>query len=291
MIDVEIPCPAGGRCEYVTPASAIELLAIHERTVHGHDASATVSVKPEKFPRPTVGLDEPIEKWNDFSSSWQQYKEEYCLSGKKSTRQLAACCSPDLAGSLSIVSGGKPFELEETEILKQMKNLVVMLENPAVHVQTFLAMNQQPDEGIRHFLARLRGVATHCEFRVRCSCTQEVLYADNVIRFKLVARLIDKEIKEDVLGTADLDLKATFKIIEGKEGAKKAKQSLSQPMTGHVSQVEKVKLRNCTHCGRSGHKGDSTDREKHCPACSKSCNKYGKKGHFQRKCLSKKIPQ
>ena len=28
--------------------------------------------KPEKFPRPTVGLDEPIEKWEDFSSSWQQ---------------------------------------------------------------------------------------------------------------------------------------------------------------------------------------------------------------------------
>ena len=78
---------------------------------------------------------------------------------------------------------GKHFDLEETEILKQMKNLVVRFEIPAVHVQTFLAMNQQPDEGVRHFLARLHGVATHCEFRVRCSCTKEVLYADNVIRF------------------------------------------------------------------------------------------------------------
>ena len=74
MTDVEIPCPARG-CEYVTPklpaASAIELTAIHERTDHGEDASATVSVKQEKFPRSTVGLDEPIEKWEDFSSSWQ----------------------------------------------------------------------------------------------------------------------------------------------------------------------------------------------------------------------------
>ena len=148
-------------------ASAIELLAIHERTDHGKDALATIRVKPEKFPCPTVGLNEPIEKWEDFSSSWQQYKEEYCLSGKKLTRQLVACCSPDLATSLSRVSGRKHFELEETEILKQMKNLVVRFENPAVHVQTFLAMNQQPDEGIRHFLARLRGVATHCEFRIQ----------------------------------------------------------------------------------------------------------------------------
>ena len=109
MTNVAVPCPSGG-CAYVTPklpaASAIELLAIHGRTAHGQDASATVSVKPEKFPRPTVGLDELIEKWEYFSSSWQQYKEKYCLSGKKLKRQLVACCSPDLATSLSRVSRG-----------------------------------------------------------------------------------------------------------------------------------------------------------------------------------------
>ena len=103
--------------------------------------------------------------------------------------------------------------------------------------------------------------------------------------------MIDEEIKEDALGKADLNLEATVKMIEGKEGAKKAKQSLSQSMIGHVSHVEKVKIRNCTHCGRSGRKSDSADREKYCPAYSKSCNKCGKKGHFQRKCLSKKIQQ
>ena len=168
-----------------------------------------------------------------------------------------------------------------------MKNLVVRFENPAVHVQTFLAMNQQPDEGIRHFLARLRGVATHCEFRVRYSCTQEVSYADNVIRFKLVAGLIAKEIKEDVLGTVNLDLEATVKMIEGKEGAKKAKQSISQSTTGHLSQVGKVRLRNYPHCGRLGHGCDSTDREKHCPADSKTCDNCGKKGHFKFLCKGK----
>ena len=87
-------------------ASAIELLTIHERTDHGQDASATVSVKPEKFPRPTVGLDELVEKWEDFNSSWQQYKEEYCLSGKKLTKQLVVCFSTDLATSLPRVSEG-----------------------------------------------------------------------------------------------------------------------------------------------------------------------------------------
>ena len=169
-----------------------------------------------------------------------------------------------------------------------MKNLVVRIENPAVYVQTFLAMHQQPEEGVRHFLARLRGVANHCKFRVRCLCAQEVSYADNVIKFKLVAGLVDEEIKEDVLGTTDLDLEATIKMIEGKEGAKKAKQSLSQSFTGQVSQVGKVKLRNCTHCGRSGHQGNSTDREKHCPAYDKTCNNFGKGVIFRKSAVLRK---
>ena len=70
-------------------------------------------------------------------------------------------------------------------------------------------------------------------------------------------------------------------MSEEKEEAKKVKQSFSQSMTEHVSQVEKVKLRNCTHCGRSGHGGDLTDREIHCPAYSKTYNKCGKKVPFQ----------
>ena len=114
-------------------------------------------------------------------------------------------------------------------------------------------------------------------------------YADNVIKYKLVAGLVDEEIKEDVLGTTDLDLEATIKMIEGKEGAKKAKQSLAHSFTGQVSQVGKVKQRNCTHCGRSGHQDSSTDREEHCPAFDKTCNNCGKKGHIRKKCLSKKI--
>ena len=67
--------------------------------------------------------------------------------------------------------------------------------------------------GLPHIVSSWYGV---------CLCTQEVSYANNVIRFKLVAGLIDEEIKEDVLGTANLDLEATVKMIEGKEGAKKS---------------------------------------------------------------------
>ena len=44
-------------------------------------------------------------------------------------------------------------------MLEQMKGLAVRYQNPAVHVQEFLGMSQQSDEGVRHYLSRLKGVA------------------------------------------------------------------------------------------------------------------------------------
>ena len=61
-----------------------------------------------------------------------------------------------------------------------------------------------------------------------------------MIRFKLVSGLVDEEIKEDVLAAGDLDLEKTVKLIESKEGAKKAKNSLGSNSNapGQVSKVE-----------------------------------------------------
>ena len=33
--------------------------------------------KPEKFPRPLIDQDSTLETWNEFESSWEQYKDEY----------------------------------------------------------------------------------------------------------------------------------------------------------------------------------------------------------------------
>ena len=296
MATVSVSCPAGGGCSYKTenlPVSeAMVLLQMHERTAHGTRLGGdTVSGKPEKFPRPSIGLDEPVERWEDFKSAWDQYKDEYTLTGQRLTRQLVACCSSELSTSLSRATGGKHFSLTEATLLERMKELVVRFENPAVQVQTFLAINQQSDEGVRHFLSRLKGVATHCNFVARCTCGEPVSYADHVIRFKLVSGLMDEEIKEDILAAGELDLESTVKQIESKEGAKKAKNSLSGNGTnsGQVSKVDDSPRRKpCSHCGRQDHGSSPKERERSCPAFDKKCDTCGRVGHFRKKCLSRK---
>ena len=118
-----------------------------------------------------------------------------------------------------------------------------------MYVQEFLDIKQTPDEGIRHFLPRLKGVALHCDFSVDCVCQKKVSYTDSLIKFKLESGLVDSKIKEDILGAGDKSLEDTVKAIEAKEGAQRGgvqggEQELLQlqrapqlPQGGGVSEV------------------------------------------------------
>ena len=75
-----------------------------------------------------------------------------------------------------------------------MKELSVEKQNAAVYVQECLGILQEPDDGVRHFLSRFKGVALHCHFAVNCTCKQKVSYAE----FELVSGLVDTQIKEDI---------------------------------------------------------------------------------------------
>ena len=67
------------------------------------------------------------------------------------------CCSDELQHSLSRSTGGAHFNKSEKQLLEIMKQLAVQYQNPAVHVQKFLDLVQQQDEGVHHFAKRLRG--------------------------------------------------------------------------------------------------------------------------------------
>ena len=90
---------------------------------------------------------EPVHKLTDLVQGWVP------SPGQGLTSQLVACCSCELATSFSRVTGGKNFTLNEATLLLRMKELIVQQQNPAVYVQEFLAMSQQPDEGVRHHIS------------------------------------------------------------------------------------------------------------------------------------------
>ena len=150
MAPTQLPCPSIA-CEYVTVEAefedAMRLLQMHKEMDHATLAPPPQGKKPEKFPRPTIDVDTTAEAWDDFYMAWLQYKDEYNLVGQAITRQLYACCTTELAMSLSRTTGGAHFTLSEAQLVEHMKGLAVRYQNPAVHVQEFLGLSQQHDEG------------------------------------------------------------------------------------------------------------------------------------------------
>ena len=121
MSTVQLQCPVGGECDYKTQslpyAQAEALLDRHLRFAHQASGGSNSDRKPERFPRPDLKLDSSFEEWSEFLVTWNQYKDEYQLSGTGLTRQLYACCSTDLKTSLSRTSGGTHFTLTEARML------------------------------------------------------------------------------------------------------------------------------------------------------------------------------
>ena len=305
MAPVQLPCLVGGDCNFQTVQLEYEqakpLLDGHMQYAHGAAGTAG-GKKPEKFPRPEIKLDSSVEDWSEFEVEWEQYKEEYALAGNALIRQLYACCSDELKQSLSRSTGGRQFVQTEESLLKLIKQLAVRYQNPAVHVQQFLSLTQQQDEAVRHYLTRLRGTASRCNFVESCTapgCDSEVSYADSIIRFKLIAGLCDSEIKEDILSSEDKSLDDTVKAIEAKESGKLAKKTVGVTATG-TSKAAAVtsgapptsSARACDYCGRSCGSSASasrSSREKHCPAWGKACSKCKQKNHFAAVCRNQRV--
>ena len=268
--------------EHITDGAAqVTRLGLHVSTAHVAGAAQT---KPGNLPRPAIGLDETTETLGDFELAWTQYKEEYKLVGAAATRQLFACCSKELATGVLRTTGGGQFKITEAELMNHVKKLSVQYQNPTEFVQQFLSMSQQPDEGVQHYLARLKGAANRCQFEVKCTCDLSVSYADNVTRFKLIAGLTDGEIKEDLLGMEDKSLEDTVKFVESKESGKRAKGVVggnTPAKVGSVSTPTGKQFKPCTHCGRKNHGSSREEREKLCPDYSKSCNNCAGSGHFK----------
>ena len=190
MAPTKLKCTFGDTsCNFETQElefpQAKELLETHLKFAHPAQGGGNNDrrPRPESFPRPELKLDSSAEEWSEFLVTWQQYKAEYSLGGASLIRQLFASCSEELRHSLSRTTGGSHFDKTEQQLLELMKQLAVRYQNPAVHVQEFLGLVQQQDEGVRHFVTRLRGVATRCNFVEKCTCERDVSYADSMIRF------------------------------------------------------------------------------------------------------------
>ena len=221
---VEFRCEFPG-CTVVKSAdseeTALGLLQLHQTNVH---SNATQKQRPPKVDRPQIAGGATAEEWATFNRRWETFKSATDMSQAETKCQLLACREQELEANL-FKDDPKLRDKTEGDILAAMKSLAVIDVAATVRVTELLAMKQDHGEGIRAFVARVRGTANICAMEKACTCGLNVNYTDEVVRWVILAGLSSPEIAREVLGTMDIDRKSlsdTVSIVESKERAARA---------------------------------------------------------------------
>ena len=276
------------------------------------------AAKAEKVRRPGVTSGVTSEDFNYFLQRWTDYKAATLLSGADIIYQLLECCDENLRKDLARTYGSLSSQTEKN-VIDYIQNLAVKKENIMVARHDFHIMQQDRDEPVRNFAARLRGQAAICKFQTKCiNCDQGVDYSAIEIRDVLVRGLADPDIREDIFSeqNQNIELESAIKIIEAKEAGRRSVRQLSAIQGGATAAASSAykKLQRqeknqrpkpnrdtnlgqpnvtpakCTYCGCQGHSSQRNVRMQLCPAYNHVCSKCGKRHHFEVVCRSQRQP-
>ena len=235
-------------------AIALGLLQLHQTNAH---SSAGHKQRPPKVDRPRIAGGATAEEWATFRRRWDTFKSATDMTDAEMKCQLLACCEQELEASLF---KDDPHLRDKTEevILASMQSLAVIDVAATVRVTELLGMKQDHGEGIRAFVARVRGKANICALEKACTCGTQVNYTDEVVKWVVLAGLSSPMVAREVLGTIDIDQKGfsdTISIIESKERAARAcsGESAASAISTYKKEKKTVTI-NCKECGKSTRK-------------------------------------
>ena len=239
----------GWKTEDVDSIAAAALLNSH---MFNHTARLQGNINPvrasaQKLPRPTISTNSTPEEWRYFCDKWTNYKSATGIQGDEIIFHLTDCCDNKLQLNVFRTHGNLKGK-SESDALAAIKELAVQKENKTVARATLLQTKQDYGEPITSYVARLKGLASSCEYSMTKKCTQDhdvtFDYAEIIIRDVVVTGINDPEIQADILGHTDQDMKleALIKFIEAKEDGKKSIALLNpQAASGIKSQFQRQK--------------------------------------------------
>ena len=296
----------------VQDSLAAVLISVHSagtQTAAAPSTGGNVAAKVEKVCRPTISTAGSSEDWSYFLTRWQDYVDATKITGKDKVVQLLECCDEQLQKDLTWNTGSlttKPIE----DVMSAIRKLAVWEENTIVARVQLHNMDQDRDETVTSFCARLRGQAGICKFTTQCSsCDTNVNYTEHILRDVLTRGLADSEIQLDLLGDKNQDMtpEEVLQFVEAKESGKRSAGRLlqaqgadaarSQYRSAKNTELKNCKLTNptpdlCHYCGKHGHGKNSPARVRklECPAYGKHCDHCGRANHFGAVCQAKSQP-
>ena len=237
-----VECPEE-ECDYITPdvgdTVGGALIAYHLTKSHPAQAPA----RPPKLPQPKVKGRITEEVFDSFRKDWERFKEGSALTPAMVNVFLLDCCESEL--KTDILRESPDLEgKREHDILEAIKKHAVVVVAPSVVQTELFMMRQEHDEYGRSFAAKLKSKARVCKLVKKCKgCLADVSFADEVCKSILLTGLCDEEVRREVLGTANVDIKSldeTIALVEAKEIAMRSLAARSD-QAGGLSVLKKTK--------------------------------------------------
>ena len=241
-------------CDFVTPQSipsyelVIKALELHISAAHStRNITTTQNAKVEKPKRPSVTSNMSESDWVFFEHKWSRYKRQSGISGQQILDELWACLDQDLE-RLAFQDGMN--HTTPDELLAAIKNLAVTTVHPALHVVSLHETRQNPNESIKSFCARVRGIAQNCKLEKNCSstsCNEQISFVEETCFHVVLTGLADEEVREKVLTQAMVgtvkDLSTLIEYVTAEESSKHKSPPRNiasiQNKTAHKSHVER----------------------------------------------------
>jgi hypothetical protein len=180
---------------------------------------------------------------------------------------------------------------DDNDVYKHLKDKLTVYfvpeRNPTIERHLFRNIKQKEGEGFSQFVLRLREQAKKCDFGRNMKEATDINIKDQIIEncgtLELRKKLMEKE----------LSLNQVINMCQVHDQLNLETKMMHAPSNNETgpANVNKIDIKkNSSHkleCGRCGHSDHGSDSPS-CPAIRQFCSKCGFKGHFAKKCRSKR---
>ena len=122
-------------------------------------------------------------------------------------------------------------------LLEEVKTAAVEKQSEMLNHVRLMKENQERDETVKKFLARLKGMGAICKLAVTCTCNEVNSYLEEIITTTLVKGLVDNETKGEILSKVKpLMLDETIVFLQAGETGQRYLAGLGNSGTGLAGQ-------------------------------------------------------
>ena len=224
---------------------------------------------------PIAPFDIHADKWDEYWETLEQYFIANQVDDKKLTATFITLIGKDAFSLLrALVSPEKPSNMKIDALNKvlhdhQQPSTILIAER-----YKFYKRDQDERETITDYVAALRKLSLHCEFKE---------FLNDALRDKFVCGIRDHNIRKRLLVERKLDVKSALELAKSLEkSAAESRAMENERKTSMYAFREQRVVRRCYRCNSTDHLANI------CIHKDKVCNNCKLKGHLATACRNKK---